>query len=496
MSQISVFAQPGATFIQAEQAARTNRLAIAAQQAERATEEAQRRAVQQILGVSAPTTGGEQFTRGGAAGVRGVTGGEVGAPITPSAPQARTGAAPQTGVDGLRYSEQQIRAMMVADPRLASEMRQQNEAVARQQERERAAQNADRTRNDALFRRAAERLVQMPENEDAIARALAEETNTPLRDVESRLRNERELTTMPRLAGTIGQLDEARRRGLISDDEYNSSRSRYLQGIGRSMVPGLNIEFDNDGNIVSLNMGESGATGARSSRIDAVNANIYGEALSTIGATTEMMDTLAEIRQQMQIAGEGSLGLLGSARATGAGILDQISILARYASENDDPFARRLADTARGAMDANNWASQGDRDRFFNNQISGVEFLVYSLAYSEARRRNPGSRLSNQMIRDTMNSMGLSNFRGDESFRVVLDLMERQTINQNRRAHETARNILQTGMPFPLNANQAGSTTPPAAAAPQSGAPATPRRADYSTLQEYLDAVDEALADG
>jgi hypothetical protein len=83
------------------------------------------------------------------------------------------------------------------------------------------------------------------------------------------------------------------------------------------------------------------------------------------------------------------------------------------------------------------------------------------------------------MIRDTMNSMGLSNFRGDESFRVVLDLMERQTINQNRRAHETARNILQTGMPFPLNANQAGSTTPPAAWTPE--------------LQAELDALEAEL---
>jgi hypothetical protein len=488
MAQISVFAQPGLAFMGAAQSARENRLAMAAQEAERATEEAQRRAVQQILGVSAPTTGGEQFTRGGAAGVRGVTGGEVGAPITPSAPQAQTGASTQSP-SALRYSEQQIRAMMVADPRLAGQMQQQNEADLRQQERDETRAERRRTREETTFDRAAQRVLNAANPEAQLpqtARALADELDISEAEAAARLQRQmqisaaprdREIESMMRGAGIDPASEEGRRI-------YQQLLTRRMEGSGMRELAGAMALQARGSSEVAAAVGEQGM---RSLVVEEV-----GRAREIANQAVNVVSLLDQFEDAIEAAGgTGATGIVLSLRGVGAGIRGTVAALSGMG-----PAGQTLSDfVAAQTADARNSMSAEDFNAFFGDNVGAVQLLGNTLNYANARLNHGAGPLSNQDIeRSSVVQGGLDS---DGMLFSRLRAVRRTAETRHQRAEEDLNRLRDTQSIFevpPLP--QRRTPGQPASAAPQSGASATPRRSDYSTLQEYLDAVDEALADG
>jgi hypothetical protein len=261
----------------------------------------------------------------------------------------------------------------------------------------------------------------------------------------------------PSLTGTMANLEAMRARGDISEAQYAQGRRQYMEGIGRSLIPGLQMSFDDEGKLISLGQGDQ--SGGGQARLDAVMARRVEGAFDAIDSTIEMMDTIGDIRQQMEEVGPGAVGALGALRGTGAGIINQLQDAAQYGAAG-----QTLARLGEEAMSDTGWASPEERDRFFSDRLSGVDFLVRSLAYAEARRRNPGQRLTNQMVRDTIDSMGLGALRGDAQFREVLDIMERQTRRQHDRARQEIQSAATRGVP-----NQPGlpESTAPTQAAPR-----------------------------
>jgi hypothetical protein len=448
---------------------------MAAQEAERATEEAQRRAVQQILGVSAPTTGGEQFTRGGAAGVRGVTGGEVGAPITPSAPQARTGAATQSP-SALPYNEQQIRAMTVVDRQIASEMRQQNEVAARQQERQETRADRRQTLERSLLDRAAQRVLSAPDQEAQLpqtARALSEELGIPIAEARERLQREMQIAAAPR-----DREIDALIRGSGIDPNSPQGQETYRALLRRRL----------EGNAPTVNVAPTDIAGVvEALGAQGVRALAQGELQNTVETATNAISVITLVDQfetAVEAAGGRAVaGVLGELRNAGTGLVGITETLGGLGAEGQrlNEFVNAQVADARASTDQETFNSL-----FGNPEIGAVQLLGSALNYSNARLRHGAGPLSNQDVE--RNSVVRGALQSDGQLFAALRAVRRNAEEEYERANTRNESILRD----PYNAlrvpplPQRRAQGQPAPDAPASVRPL--RDLDSVPLSEWTDA--------
>lgn len=208
--------------------------------------------------------------------------------------------------------------------------------------------------------------------------------------------------------------------------------------------PGMQMAFDDDGRPIGVGMGTEGdMPGIGRARIDAVNARRYEAQLGRRDAAQENLFTVRDLREQMETTGPGSVGPLGDLRQTGAGVIDNIRSLGAYGQGG-----ARIANEFEQAMNDPNM-DEDARNRLFDDRLSGVQYVANSLAYAEARRRNPGARLSNAMIQEAKSNMGLGGVGGDAQLNEVLRIMEQQSERELNLANQEIQSIFQTGAPSP-----------------------------------------------
>ena len=321
MALITQFAQPGIYAIEAMNEARENRLAIAAEEAERATERAQQEAIRNILGVSGQASSGmgapaadPVLTAAEAAGVPG-----VGLGLAPAAGGRAVGVQPpaqqpsQPQAPRLPYSERQIQAMTMVDRQVASEMRQQNAAAASVIERQTAANERAEARSRSVLDSAAQRVNASADPEAQMlnsARAVAEELNIPLAEAQERLQRQMQISAAPRDTEI-----ERLMRGAGYDPQSEDGQAIYRDLLRRrregSGISEMARSIANLSRAIAAGATPEGA-GARDRAVQGVS-----DAIESVGTTLRTAQTIAQ-------GNPGAFGQRGNiARDTGA-VVEQL----------------------------------------------------------------------------------------------------------------------------------------------------------------------------
>jgi hypothetical protein len=321
MALITQFAQPGMYVARGMAEARENRLAMAAEEAERATERAQQEAIRNILGVSGQASSGmgapaadPALAAAEAAGVPG-----VGLGLAPAAGGRAVGVQPpaqqpsQPQAPRLPYSELQIQAMTMVDRQVASEMRQQNAAAASVIERQTAAnERAERLfLSDADL--AAQRIANSPnpdEQRPATIRAFSEQHNIPIAQAEEIIRRREQISAAPRDTEI-----ERLMRGAGIDPQSEDGQAIYRDLLRRrregSGISEMARSIANLSRAIAAGATPEGA-GARDRAVQGVS-----DAIESVGTTLRTAQTIAQ-------GNPGAFGQRGNiARDTGA-VVEQL----------------------------------------------------------------------------------------------------------------------------------------------------------------------------
>ena len=399
MALITQFAQPGIYAIEAMNEARKNRLAMAAEEAERATERAQQEAIRNILGVSGQASSGmgapaadPALAAAEAAGVPG-----VGLGLAPAAGgraggvQSLAQQPPQPQAPRLRYTEDQIRNMLVIDPQRATGMRAENAAAASVMERQAAAnERAERLLlSDADL--AAQRIANSrnpDEQRPATIRAFSEQHNIPIAQAEEIIRRREQISAAPRDteierlmlgAGYDPQSEDGRAiyRDLLQRKREGSGVQALARAIGEQnqFVPDRDLSPE-------------------------VRAEAR-EIRSAFNAANNVLDIADALEEQVQMAGPIAVtGAAGLFRRTVTGLNLTLQEL-RSAQGASAPAANAAANVIEQAyQDAlgGGVTDEAFEELFGNPDLSGVQMLANALAYTVARVFDPSGPLSTQDV--------------------------------------------------------------------------------------------------
>ena len=487
MAQISVLAQPGLTFMQSADAARTNRLALAAAEAERATERAQQQAIRNILGASGQPPRGidgpaadPAMAAAEAAGVPGVglgaapaAGGRAGGVQSP-AQQPSQPQAPR-----LPYSDQQIQAMTLVNRQIASEMRQQNTAAATEV-------NRRETRVNQVLTSAAERVL-ASDNPDAqrsrTARAIAEELNIPVQEAESRLERQMQIASAPRpteleriIRGAGVEQGSPQERQI-----YQGILQRRLEGSGmRELAQGLALMARGQ-EAIGAALGEQGF---RTVVLDQLQG-----AQEEAANAASLLSLTEQFRTSISAAGGANVaGAIGQLRRAGTGLtgtLRQLSGMGE-AGQGIAEFVNQTVSDARGGLDDSTF-----EQLFGNPNIAAVEILGNAVNYANARMRHGPGVLSNQDV--NRNSVVTGVLQSDEMLLSSLQTIETEAYERFQRA--VARNAaiqenprLALGvpsLPAGIESRLSGQARPAPATPAQSTPPADEEESIEDLLRRY-----------
>lgn len=439
MALITQFAQPGMYVAQGLAGVRENRLAMAAQEAERATERAQQDAIRNILGASGQAPRGidapavdPAMAAAEAAGVPGVglgpapaAGGGAGGVQSPSQPQAPS----------LPYTEDQIRGMLVYDPQRATGMRAENAAAATANERQVAADERNEARRLADADSAARRITGSPDPDaqrPASVRAFAEQHNIPLDQAEEIIRRREQMVAAPadpelarlmRLAG----IDPNSAQGRAAADQYLQRR------IAGDPTPGMYFEIDGQGNPTLI----TGGSDAISGGITAATASrMLENQINTITGAEDVLARIDLLEEAVAEAGPGSSGWLRGFRELGRGALNNLEEIASHGGEGAE-FARAafaIVDDARTNSDL----SQSSLNSFFSNEVSGVGLALNLLAYDMAKSVSPDNRVTDLDFRNMLRNLDQMS---DPQRAVALRTLRRDQTDKTDRARRRLREL-------------------------------------------------------
>jgi hypothetical protein len=399
MALITQFAQPGMYVARGMAEARENRLAMAAEEAERATERAQQEAIRNILGVSGQVSPSMDAPAAdpalAAAEAAGVPG--VGLGLAPAAGGRAVGVQPpaqqpsQPQAPRLPYSERQIQAMTMVDRQVASEMRQQNAAAASVIERQTAANERAEARSRSVLDSAAQRVNASADPEAQMlnsARAVAEELNIPLAEAQERLQRQMQISAAPRDTEI-----ERLMRGAGYDPQSEDGQAIY-RDLLRRRREGSGVEA------LARAIGEQNQFVPDRDLSPEVRAEAR-EIRSAFNAANSVLDIADALEEQVQMAGPIAVtGAAGLFRRTVTGLNLTLQEL-RSAQGASAPAANAAANVIEQAyQDAlgGGVTDEAFEELFGNPDLSGVQMLANALAYTVARVFDPSGPLSTQDV--------------------------------------------------------------------------------------------------
>jgi hypothetical protein len=153
---------------------------------------------------------------------------------------------------------------------------------------------------------------------------------------------------------------------------------------------------------------------------------------------------------------------------------------------SQQPELQRLAQNAYSAA---NWESATERDRFFGSEnISVGQYLANTLAFAEARRRNPGARLTNAMVQSAKNNLAIGALNDTRQFVAVLRRMRDDAVSDLELANRDLRDLSERGA-IQFNAPPPRQAAPPPA---QQNVPPPPPGIDPNVWQ-FMTPEDRAL---
>lgn len=427
MALITQFAQPGMYAAQGLAGIRENRLAMAAQEAERATERAQQDAIRNILGVSGQAPRGidtpavdPAMAAAEAAGVPGVGLGPAPAGGGGGGVQSPAQQPPQPQAPRLPYSPQQIQDMTLVDRQIASEMRQQNTAAATEV-------NRRETHVNQVLNSAAERVL-ASDNPDAqsplTARAVAEELNISVQEAQSRLDNQMQIASAPRPTELQRIIRNAGvEQGSAQERQiYQGILQRRLESSGmRELAHGL-AAMARGQEAIGNALGEQGFRKVVLDQLQ-LTQDTAANAASLLSLTEQFRSSIAAA------GGENVAGIIGELRRAGTGLsgtLRQLSGLGE-SGQSVAEFVNQTVADAREGLDADTF------ERLFgNSNIAAVEVLGNAVNYANARMRHGVGPLSNQDIDRNAIVKGL--LQSDAMLFSILAAVETEAYGQFQRA--------------------------------------------------------------
>lgn len=215
-------------------------------------------------------------------------------------------------------------------------------------------------------------------------------------------------------------------RGQIAVDQYGNPVREFGARPNRSPSTTINVEAAEGPDLAGV-LRETDISGLRREELEA--------ARSRISAAQNVLDTVSDLSEQIEVAGGSTQGALGWARRVTSGAQGQLAQLAEYS-----PALAGMAQTATQDAIANA-DPDFSSERWFNDELGGADYLFHTLAYMVAKMRDDSGRVSDADMRNAISSLGGGIFGNDEQLASALRIVQRQAQRSYDRGISTERRI-------------------------------------------------------
>jgi len=235
--------------------------------------------------------------------------------------------------------------------------------------------------------------------------------------------------------------------------EYEYARSQGYQGTyqqyraelaaaGRSRGPNITIQPSEGPDLAGL---------LRETDVSGYRREVLEGAQTQMSTAQNVLDTVADLNSQIELAGGSTQGALGWARRVTSGAQGQIEQLAEYSPA----LAGMAQSAARDAVGQEDF----DTEQWFNDELGGADYLFHTLAYMVAKMRDDSGRVSDADMRNAISSLGGGIFGNDEQLASALRIVQSQAERRYNRALATERRVM-SGQDIPDRATEGQEDTP------------------------------------